>query len=34
MGFDAIEFSTLNVPEGQDLADFAARVKEECDLMA
>lgn len=32
MGFDAIEFSTLNVPEGQDLADFAARVKEECDL--
>lgn len=31
MGFDTIEFSTLAVPEGQTLADFAKKVKEECD---
>ena len=31
MGFDTIEFSTLAVPEGETLADFAKKVKAECD---
>ena len=29
-GFDAIEFSTIAVPEGETLADFAGKIREEC----
>ena len=31
MGFDVIEFSTIAVPEGETLEDFAKTLKEECD---
>ena len=31
MGFDVIEFSTLFVPEGETLEDFAKEIKGECD---
>ncbi|NLF93084.1 MAG: sugar phosphate isomerase/epimerase [Oligosphaeraceae bacterium] len=31
MGFDAIEFSTISVPEGRTLPDFAAELKAEAD---
>ncbi len=31
MGFDAIEFSTISVPEGKTLPDFAAELKAEAD---
>lgn len=31
MGFDAIEFSTLTLPEGETALSFAPRVKEECE---
>ena len=31
MGFDVIEFSTIAVPEGQKLEDFAKQLKDECD---
>ena len=31
MGFDVIEFSTLEVPEGETLASFAPRVRDACE---
>ncbi len=31
MGFDVLEFSTISVPEGKKLEDFAGELKEECD---
>jgi sugar phosphate isomerase/epimerase len=31
MGFDVIEFSTIAVPEGEDLRNYARRLREECD---
>jgi sugar phosphate isomerase/epimerase len=31
MGFDVIEFSTIAVPEGQKLEDFAKQLRDECD---
>jgi len=31
MGFDAIEFSTISVPEGKNLPDFARELKAEAD---
>lgn len=31
MGFDVLEFSTIAVPEGKTLEDFAKELKEECD---
>ncbi|NOY80129.1 MAG: sugar phosphate isomerase/epimerase [Kiritimatiellaeota bacterium] len=31
MGFDVIEFSTLAVPEGKSLEDFAQEVRDECE---
>ena len=31
MGFDAIEFSTITLPEGENLPDYAAKLKAEAD---
>ena len=31
MGFDIIEFSTISVPEGETLSNFALKIREECD---
>ena len=31
MGFDVVEFSTIAVPEGETLEDFAKKLKDECD---
>ena len=31
MGFDVVEFSTIAVPEGETLPNFAKRLKQECD---
>ena len=31
MGFDAIEYAGLNVPEGENLKDWAKKVREACD---
>ncbi len=31
MGFDTIEFSVISVPEGEELPEFAKKLKDECD---
>ena len=31
MGFDILEFSTISVPEGKTLPEFAAELRAECD---